>query len=548
MDNTTSTPRRSARRPGLPLAALIGVVAVGLALGVAELLAALGGWFGWWGVSTSPVVSLGSTFISLTPEWLKEFAIRTFGQHDKDALLAGMGITFLLIATIVGVIGRSRPRWAAGILAAGVIAAAIAVLLRPATGIVDVLPTVLGGAAGIAFLVSALRRALNCPLPNATHPGADPAERSTPADGLAGSPRSAITPQSNRRGFVRLIGLGALAAATAGALSRWIPSTEQVTASRAGIVLPTAADLQPAPTVDLKTPGLTPFLTTNADFYRVDTAFAVPRITAQDWRLRVHGMVSHPFEIDFAELTAMTLVQRTITLSCVSNEVGGNLNGTATWVGARMADILGRARPQPGADCVLSTSVDSFTVSTPLAALTDGRDALLAVGMNGDPLPLEHGFPVRMVVPGLFGYVSATKWVVDLEVTTFSAVNAYWTKRGWSANGPIKTESRIDIPRGFAQLKTGPVPIAGVAWAQHRGITAVHVQIDDGSWLPATLSAPFSIDTWRQWVYLWNATPGEHTIRCRATDATGTTQTSAAAPIMPDGATGYDSRVVTVNP
>ncbi len=553
---TTTTPaaapHRRASRPGPISAALVGIVAVGLAVGVAELLAALGTWAGWLGVNASPITSLGSSFIALTPEWLKEFAIRTFGQHDKDALRAGMGLTLLLIAAAIGLIGRIRPRWAAGLLAGAIAVVIVAVLTRPGTGVSDALPALLGGVASIGFLVTTARHAITrAPLIDDHPPVDDPvlpdAELSTRRQRTSGATEaSPVTRPTSRRSFFRIVGVGALAAAAAGALSRWIPSAEQVQTSRAGIELPAAADVQAVPDVGLNVPGLTPFLTPNADFYRVDTAFTVPRLTAQDWRLRVHGMVREPFEINFAELTTMPLVQRTITLSCVSNEVGGSLNGTATWLGARIADLLTRAQPEPGADCVLSTSVDAFTISTPLTALTDGRDALLAVGMNGEPLPLEHGFPVRMVVPGLFGYVSATKWVVDMEVTTFSAVNAYWTKRGWAARGPIKTESRIDVPRGFAQLKAGPVAVAGVAWAQHRGITAVQVQIDDGPWQTATLSAPFSVDTWRQWSYRWDATPGNHTIRCRATDATGAVQSSTVAPIMPDGATGYDSRVVTV--
>lgn len=548
MDTTTSTAseRRPTgpRRPGRLAGALAGLVAVGVSVGVAELLAALGTWFGWLGIGASPVTSLGSAFISLTPEWLKEFAIRTFGQHDKDALRAGMGLTLLLVAIVIGVLGSTRPRWAVGLMAGGVVVVVAAVLSGPSTGVADALPAVLGSIVGLTFLIAAIRLGMSDALArqeessDSDDAGAA-AHIDSPEGGVDTAPRS-------RRSFFRIVGVGALAAAAAGALSRWIPSAEQVQASRAALTLPEPADTQPAPDVGLNIAGLTPFVTDNADFYRVDTAFTIPRLTTEQWRLRIHGMVREPFEIDFAKLTAMPLVQRTITLSCVSNEVGGNLNGTATWLGARISDLLARAQPEPGADCVLSTSVDAFTVSTPLEALTDGRDALLAIGMNGEPLPTEHGFPARMVVPGLFGYVSATKWVVDMQVTTFSAVNAYWTKRGWSARGPIKTESRIDVPRGFAQLPAGPVAVAGVAWAVHRGITAVHVQIDDGPWQPATLSAPFSIDTWRQWMYRWDATPGGHTIRCRATDATGTIQTATVAPIMPNGATGHDSRFVTV--
>ncbi len=257
-------------------------------------------------------------------------------------------------------------------------------------------------------------------------------------------------------------------------------------------------------------------------------------------------MVDQQITLTYDDLVAMPTIERMITLTCVSNEIGGDLAGNARWQGVRIADVLAMAGPQAGFDCVLSTSVDGFTVTTPIEALTDDRDALLAFGMNGEPLPVEHGFPVRMVVPGLYGYVSATKWVVDLEVTNFADQNAYWTDRGWSATAPIKTSSRIDVPKSFEQVSKGKVAVAGVAWAQHRGVTGVQVQIDDGEWQDATLSGDVSVDTWRQWVYEWDATTsGTHTIRCRAVDPTGP-QTDQVQGVMPDGATGWDSRSVTV--
>ena len=262
-------------------------------------------------------------------------------------------------------------------------------------------------------------------------------------------------------------------------------------------------------------------------------------MTTDEWQLHIHGMVDKEVTISYADLIAMPSIERMVTLTCVSNEVGGDLAGNASWQGVRIADVLKSAGPQAGADCVLSTSVDGFTVTTPLEALTDDRDALFAFGMNGEPLPIEHGFPVRQVVPGLYGYVSATKWVVDLKVTTFADETAYWTSRGWSAQAPVKTASRIDVPKSFAQVSKGTVAIAGMAWAQHRGITGVQVQVDDGDWQDATLSGEVSADTWRQWVYQWDATAtGQHTIRCRAIDSTGTVQTEQIQGVIPDGATG----------
>jgi DMSO/TMAO reductase YedYZ molybdopterin-dependent catalytic subunit len=290
-----------------------------------------------------------------------------------------------------------------------------------------------------------------------------------------------------------------------------------------------------------------PFRVPNGDFYRIDTALVVPRVSAESWSLRIHGMVDREVTIDYKTLTASTLVERDVTLCCVSNEVGGDLIGNARWLGLPLGPLLKQAGPHPDADMVLSRSIDGWTAGTPLPVLTDGRDALLAVGMNGVPLPIEHGFPVRMVVPGLYGYVSATKWVVDLEVTRFDRAQGYWTPRGWSALGPVKTESRIDVPADGASVRAGKVAVAGVAWAQHRGITGVEVRVDQGPWQAATLGAEASIDTWRQWVYAWDATPGKHTLQVRSTDGTGVVQTGDSAPPEPDGATGWHTIAVSVS-
>jgi DMSO/TMAO reductase YedYZ molybdopterin-dependent catalytic subunit len=321
-----------------------------------------------------------------------------------------------------------------------------------------------------------------------------------------------------------------------------------VAASRAAVRLPEpvspAAPL--ARGTDLRLPGLTPFRTPNDGFYRVDTALVVPQVATEDWRLRVHGMVRTEVELDFATLLRRDLVERDVTLTCVSNEVGGPYAGNARWLGAPLADLLAEAGVDPRADMLLSTSVDGMTIGTPTAAVTDGRDALLAVGMNGEPLPAEHGFPVRMVVPGLYGYVSATKWVVDLELTRFADAEAYWTERGWAEKGPVRTMSRIDTPRPFARVQPGRVAVAGVAWAQHRGIARVEVRVDEGPWKRARLAPVPSADTWRQWVWRWDARPGTHTIEVRATDADGVTQTARRADPFPAGATGWHSTTVTV--
>jgi len=546
-------------RPGVAAAGVVGVIAMGIAIGIAELLAGFGEWIGLFNTPASPLASLGQTFIQFTPEWLKELAISTFGEYDKVALSAGMGITLVIVAIGIGIVGRVSPRLAVAITAVLILITAAAIYTRTGATFLDLLPILLGGLAGIYFLVAVFRRQVVPVQPAAadeTSPEAvvvpdsaadnPKAGRSGAAHPMAGAV-SATSNAATRRQFFKIAGIGAVVAVAAGALSRWIPSTAEVAASRSSVALPTPVDVQVVPDVALDVPGISPFVTDNGEFYRVDTAFVVPRVTTDIWVLRIHGMVDNEITLNYADLTAMPSLERMITLTCVSNEVGGDLAGNAVWQGVRIADVLKMAGPQAGADCVLSTSFDGFTVTTPLEALTDDRDALLAYGMNGEPLPVEHGFPVRMVVPGLYGYVSATKWVVDLNVSTFAEQTAYWTDRGWAPQAPIKTSSRIDVPKSFEQVSKGTVAVAGMAWAQHRGIQGVQVQIDDGEWQDATLSGEVSADTWRQWVYQWDASEsGSHTIRCRAIDGTGAVQIEQIQGVMPDGSTGWDSRSVTV--
>ncbi|MDQ4116984.1 MAG: molybdopterin-dependent oxidoreductase, partial [Actinomycetota bacterium] len=301
------------------------------------------------------------------------------------------------------------------------------------------------------------------------------------------------------------------------------------------------------PGVDSGVPGATPFVTANPDFYRIDTALRVPALRAEDWRLRVHGRVARSLEISFDELLSRPLVERWVTMTCVSNEVGGGLVSTARFVGVELRELLREARPAPGADQVLSTSSDGWTAGTPTATLLEpGRGALLAVGMNGEALPREHGFPVRMVVPGLYGYVSATKWLAELELTTFAERSSYWADRGWGVLGPIKTAARIDVPGPYADVRAGPVVVAGTAWSQPRGVSRVEVRVDDGPWTDAVLGAEVSGSTWRMWRAVVEMAPGGRTVVCRATDAAGRTQTEQQAPVLPDGATGWPSRRVVV--
>ncbi|MBN9170530.1 MAG: molybdopterin-dependent oxidoreductase [Microbacterium sp.] len=377
------------------------------------------------------------------------------------------------------------------------------------------------------------------PAPTSTRPRPDPG-----ADPALSSP-----PGPSRRRFLIATGAAAVVGILAAAGGTVLQTgARAASAVRAAIRLPKpAVAAAPVPAgAELGIPGLATVITPNDSFYRIDTALVVPQVSTADWELRIHGMVDHEVTLTWDELLALPLEESHTTLTCVSNVVGGDLIGTAKWLGYPLRHLLARAMPHADADMVLSTSVDGFTAGTPLEVLTDDRNAILAVGMNGEPLPVEHGFPVRMVVPGLYGYVSATKWVVDLEVTRFDKAVAYWTTEGWSERGPIKLESRIDRPKRKQDLKAGDTVIAGVAWQQHVGVSKVEVSIDEGPWREATLAAAISDDPWVQWMMPWTATKGEHFIRCRATNKHGETQTQTQAQPAPDGASGWPEILIQV--
>ncbi|MBI9115130.1 molybdopterin-dependent oxidoreductase [Sanguibacter suaedae] len=512
----------SSRRPTLA-AALAGVLAGLLTVAVAHLVA------GFRTAASDPVVAVGGAFVDATPSWLKDAAIGLFGTADKVALFVGMAVVGIALFAGLGVLARRSLQ--AGTAGVAVLAAVAlgAVLTREGTAAPDALPTVVGAVCGmlaLRVLVTAL------------------APRGDRTEDAAGRPG-----EHDRRTFLRGAVVTAAIAAVAAAGGQIVGASQRVVdAARRAVRLPVAArPADPLPDdVASTAPGVVPFQTPNDEFYRIDTALVVPQVDPATWTLRVHGMVEEEVEITFDELLGSELVEAWVTLICVSNTVGGDLVGNAKWLGLPVRDVLARARPLPGADMVLSRSIDGFTASTPLEILTDERDALLAVGMNDAPLPVRHGFPVRLVVPGVYGYVSATKWVTELKVTTFAEDVAYWSTRGWSERGPVKTASRIDTPRRDAEVSAGTVPVGGVAWAQQRGITAVEVQVDDGPWEPAVLADEASVDTWRQWTYPWEATTGEHTLRVRATDGDGDVQTSDDAPPAPDGATGWHEVTVTV--
>ncbi|MFI7532880.1 molybdopterin-dependent oxidoreductase [Streptosporangium sp. NPDC049376] len=501
---------------------LIGLVSCAAALGVSLAAAGLVR------ASAFPVVAVGDAAVDLAPAGAKEFAIRVFGENDKNVLVAGVLVVLAAIAAAVGTLALRDLRYGtAGLAAFGVVGVSAA-LTRPDAGVLDAVPTLAGVVAGIVTLRLLTGRALRGPAPTTSGEGA------------------AI----DRRGLLIGAAGGLALAGVSGVIGQALTSGRSaVSAARASLRLPgPATPLPPIPAgADLRIKGLSPFVTPNADFYRVDTALVLPQVDPRSWTLRIHGMVDRPVELTFADLLKRPVVEADVTLCCVSNDVGGPYVGNARWLGADLAGVLRDAGVHRDADMLLSTSADGWTCGTPVDVVLDGRDALLAFAMNGEALPFAHGFPVRQVVPGLYGYVSATKWVTDIKVTRFDRDEAYWTPRGWAPKGPVKTESRIDLPRDGADLPAGRAVIAGVAWAQHKGIDAVEVRIDRGPWRQARLAQAPTADTWRQWVVDdWDATPGEHTIEVRATDATGYTQTAERAPVGPDGATGWHTVDVRV--
>lgn len=507
---------------------LAGVASGALLFAVAEFLSVF------FDPVSSPFTSVGATFIDFTPPWLKDFAVTTFGTNDKTALLTGMVVVAAAASAVIGLAAGRSLRTANIFVLAVAVAMAACVLTRSGAGPLDVLPVAAGTVAGMWALRMLTEQAREASRPDG------PGRREQASSPGSPSRRSFLVGSAAVAGAAVVLGLGG------NLLTR---TRNKVTQVRAALKLPapkTKAPPLPAG-VQAPVPGVGPFTTPNGDFYRIDTALVPPQVDPTTWKLHVHGMVEHEFTMTFEELLASDLVEAELTLACVSNEVGGNLVGNARWLGLPLREVMARAKPLPGADMVLSTSVDGFTASTPLPVLQDARNALLAVGMNGDPLPVEHGFPVRMVVPGLYGYVSATKWVVDLDVTTFAQQAAYWTSRGWSSHGPVKTASRIEVPHDGGRVAAGAVALGGTAWAQHRGISAVEVQLDGGSWQGAQLAADASVDTWRQWFFIWNdAAAGDHTVRVRAHDGTGALQQEGEAPPAPDGATGWHTVKFTV--
>jgi DMSO/TMAO reductase YedYZ molybdopterin-dependent catalytic subunit len=526
--STTTSPPVAASRPAAWWYAAGTALAAATGAAVGHLVAAF--------VSpeASPVVAVGSTVIDLTPTPVKEWAVATFGTADKPILVGSVAVGTVLLAGAIGLVARSRRSIGLALLGALAFTSVLAATLRPTRIAVDLLPGMVTALVGVAAaswllgLLDAWGRAAGDPASGA---GADDTAR---GDGRSG----------RRHVLAAAAGLGALTAA-AGSLGQALsrggsPST---------VTLPPAAEPVGALPRGLeeRVRGISAFRTPNREFYRIDTALVIPRVSLEGWSLTIDGAVARPYSLTFEDLLAMPLVERDITLTCVSNEVGGPYVGAARWLGVRTRDLLERAGVRGSADQILSHSTEGMTISTPVQALTDDREALVAIGMNGEPLPARHGFPARLVTPGLYGFVGATKWLTRMEATTYAAGRAYWTERGWATDAPILTQSRIDTPRGLNRLDAGRVAIGGVAWAQHRGIARVEVRVDGGRWQVAQLGPDAGIDYWRQWFLPWDALPGRHELTVRATDLTGEVQPEQRTDPFPEGAQGWHSIVVIVD-
>ncbi len=503
------------------LGAVLGLLATAVGLAAAELVVGLVQG------SSSPVVPVGQKFIDWTPKWLKDWAIEQFGTSDKAVLVSGALIVVLGLGAVVGIL-MMRGERAGAFALTGVIGVvgAWAVLIRPDPTIAKLLPTIVGTGVAIAVLW-----------------WLGPKPQVSEEDG-----RTVMMGVDRRQFITGAVTVGS-AGVFAGGVGRALQQRFEVNEERANLAIPDVDNAIQAVAGDfeLGVEGIESFLVPNDNFYRIDTALVVPQVRVDTWKLQIDGLVDNPIELTFDDLLARPQIERHITLSCVSNPVGGNLVGNALWQGVLLKDILDEAGVQPDAEQVVSRSVDGWTCGSPLEAIMDGRDAMLAIAMNGEPLPAQHGYPVRIVVPGLFGYVSATKWVTDIRLTRWDEFDAYWIPRGWSKEGPVKTMARIDTPRSGSS-KSGEVAIGGVAWAVHRGVSKVQIRVDEGEWLDAEMASVPSNDTWVQWVYQLNdIEPRKHTIEARAFDGMGEPQPAQPASVAPNGAQGYHRISLTID-
>lgn len=539
--------------------AFAGVVAVGAAIATGELAAGLVP-----GIP-SPIASIGRQIVDHQPPGAKDFMTSLFGTADKLVLQIVIVSAALLIGAGIGLLAARRTELAGAVIgafaAAGFVANfgdpdAVPVLAAAgaaATALVGMwvlnwlVPVALGTPSGsvdgvarkgrrpspaIPLSGSAAVRRTGAVEPRAIKAGS-PSWRGSALDG-AGS-----MPSWSRRTLLQRGGAIALGSIAATALGRVLLERQRTPTTAAALPPPKSVPTLPTG-ADLAIPGLTPIVVPNDKFYRIDTVVVFPpNVDVTTWKLNVTGMVDHPLELTYDELIQLPIIEQYVTIACVSNYVGGDLVGNTAWRGVPLRTVLAMAGVQAGATQLVGRSVDGFTVGMPTSWVMDeARVPMIAIGMNGQPLPRDHGYPARLIVPGLYGYVSATKWLTELQLTTLEAFDAYWVPLGWAKEAPILTQSRIDVPGSGANLKAGQVTVAGVAWAPDRGVTKVEVAID-GAWHDARLSAPISPATWVQWLYDWDAIAGDHQIEVRATDGTGTVQTTDHSPPAPDGARGH---------
>jgi DMSO/TMAO reductase YedYZ molybdopterin-dependent catalytic subunit len=535
-----SAARRWAGRPWAGLGArtaFAGAVAVGAALAVGELLAGLLP-----GVP-SPLLAVARFIVDVQPPGAKQLVVDLFGTADKLVFQAFIVLVGLGIGAVLGRLTTKRPELTALVLAVFTAAGFAASLREPGVSV-----ALSAGAAGLEAVIGIwlLRRLVAVAEVTSTATATAGAE----SNGAVGAGRS--MPDWSRRSLLQTggaIAIGSIVAGTVGRLllerQRAVPvAAVDIPVAPLPVTLPPGADLA---TTDLTSAGLTPIVVPNSDFYRIDTAFIPPTVDRDTWSLRVHGLVDREVTLSYAELAALPIIDQYVTIACVSNFVGGDLVGNAKWTGVSLRDVLAMAGVQGTADQLVGVSVDGFTAGMPVEWVMDeSRTPMIAIAMNDAPLPREHGYPARLIVPGLYGYVSATKWLAELELTRFDQFEAFWVPRGWAARAPILTQSRIDVPRDGANLAAGHVAVAGVAWAPDRGVTGVELKVDDADWAPAGISAPISKATWVQWLFDWDAPSGGHVLEVRAIDGTGDVQTDQHSDPPPDGARGHHTIRVNI--
>jgi DMSO/TMAO reductase YedYZ molybdopterin-dependent catalytic subunit len=513
-----TTPPPPGGRRAMPYPGLAGAAAAALAVGLTELFTGL------FSNVPSALASIGSYVVDWSPHFVTELAITLFGTSDKGALAVGIAVTAILLGVVVGRLSvRHRLVGPSAFFGFGLLGF-VASAGRPSRSLP--LTFVLMAAAALAGWLTLVR--LTRPRP-------------------VEAPTDAVPGNVDRRRFLTGIAGAGAAAAVAGFGGRWLTIRRSETV-RTSIGIPSASSTLPPPAADasFSVPGLTPIVVPNADFYRIDTALVIPRPNADTWAVTINGMVDREVTFTLDDLLGRDLVEQYTTISCVSNQVGGTLVGNAKWTGVRLDELLDEAGVQDGADQIVGHSVDGWTAGFPTELAFDGRSAIVAVGMNDDMLPPVHGFPARLIIPGLYGYVSATKWLSEIELTTWGAFDAYWVPRGWSKEGPIKTQSRIDVPDGGETLAASGATIAGVAWAPTRGISKVEISVDGGEWMECELTSPLSSDAWVQWRRDVTVAAGNHEVSVRATDGTGATQTDIVTSPAPNGTTGWHTvRFVT---